>query len=1334
MDLQEQHQHLQALTESALIVDAHQAQRRLNNLWPPKNPEHVSRAFEDLRQRLEQSAATSLRRGECIAPPSFPEALPITARKDEIIDAIINNQVVVLAGETGSGKTTQIPKMCIAAGRGRRGQIGCTQPRRIAALSVAQRIAEELKTPLGRGVGSKIRFNEKTSEDTQIKLMTDGILLNELQQDPLLLKYDTIIIDEAHERSLNIDFILGALRQLIKKRRELKLIITSATIDTKTFSEAFDKAPVISVSGRTYPVEVRYRPLEEDADEDGEISYISSAKIIAEEILNTQPAGDILIFMPTEKDIRDSIRQLERHIPQRRAQILPLFGRMNAGEQQAIFATSNRTKIIVATNIAETSITIPGIRYVIDSGLARTSRFSAHTATRRLPIEPISQSSAKQRAGRSGRVQNGVCYRLYDEREFESRPEFSTPEILRADLADVILRMAAFRLGSMDTFPFIQPPDAKAVRGGYRVLEELGAIERKDKNTEWRLTQTGRQLARLPVDPSVGRMILAGQEHGCLPEVLVIAAGLSIQDPRDVPADKREAARQAQREFTDKESDFLAYLKMWHALLGPESKRPSNKVLKQFCTKHFLSFQRMREWMEVHQQLAHISKDFFETAPPLGDIEALDPEGIHKSILTGCIGNIAQKEDGNQYRATHGRKVSLFPASSLYDKKIASRDRKGSNQKVTQTTRHGSSPEWVMCAEWMETSRLFARTCAKINPDWVSTLAPHLIRKTYSDPQYHQKSGRVISREKHLLYGLVVNAKQVAYHPIDSEAATDIFIREGILADQLPMQIREIEKNKQIVAEAEEALARKRQSSSFDFEERLYRFYSERLPQVSDVHTLKKWIRTAVERTGNPIALTTDYLLGTEAAESETEHFPKKVSLSETTLDVSYAYKPGEEEDGATLKVGLNDFHKLNQGILDWIIPGYIEERIEHLIRALPKDIRRQLQPIAENTRAIAQRVKPAPQTLVEILTKILWEDFRIRVGPTDWNLDRVPDHLKPRIEITDTKGKTAVASGRDWESVQKSYQSAIEQQTRSGKGVDKFKAWKRAEQEWATPPLQDWPSPKEVIPPSIDVCVVGGVPVIAFPALLSEDNGVALRLLKTQAEAQRANQIGMGKLTEFAISKELGWLQKDLKDLKKIGPAITSLAASETVIADAFANIRRHLIFDSPIRELSKTHLDERSRYAAQEIKGIAYKALDYLKPIVELRHRIATTPANYDDFHKDMLRTAPKDFLKRTPFARLQHLERYLKGYLLRNDRAKNNRAKDLEKYARVAPLHSELVKLIQKSAKQTQIRAEVQTLFWMLEEFRISLFCQELGTAEKISEKRIQQHIDRVNAQAL
>ena len=1314
--------------EQVRIVDAHHVASRLERLLPPKNPERVEALLTELERRMERSVEAVQHVSSVLPEPQFAEALPITARKDEIIGLIEEHPVVVLAGETGSGKTTQIPKMCLAAGLGRRGLIGCTQPRRLAALSVSQRIAEELNTPFGQGVGCKIRFTEKTSKDTRIKLMTDGILLNELQNDPLLLGYDCIIVDEAHERSLNIDFILGSLRMILKKRSDLKVIITSATIDTERFSEAFEGAPIVWVSGRTYPVDIQYRPLEEDANDDGEISYLRSAVRTVEDILSDRRSGDVLVFLPTERDIRDACDLLGRAVSQNRARILPLYGRLAAGDQQEIFKSAPVTKVIVATNIAETSITLPGIRYVVDAGLARVSRFSAHTSTRRLPVEPISQSSAKQRAGRAGRVQEGICIRLYEERDFLSRPEFSTPEILRANLADVILRMKAFRLGEIETFPFIEPPDPRAIRGGYRVLEELGALQREqgEEGTHWTLTPVGKRLARLPADPSVGRMILEGVDLRCAGEVLVIASALSVQDPREVPESQIQQANQAHARFRHLNSDFMVFLKIWDGLHGGQLNRASNKELRQYCKVNFLSFQRMREWREVYDQLRSLTEDFEPKLSLKTDPEKHPEDLIHQAILSGCIANVAQKEDGNLYRATHGRKVTIFPGSTAFDRQFAKAERKGKKGGNTPPgPRHGSTPAWIVCAEWMETSRLFARTVAKIEPEWVERYAGDLLKRTYSEPEYDAKAGRVLIKERGLLYGLTVRMRKVGFHKIDGEAATDIFIREGIVAFNLPQRIRIIDINQQLREEVEEWMVRTRSGSGYSLDDRMYAFYQRRLPLVSDVHALREWVRTEEEAGGKPLEMAREDLV--EDTADGREAFPDRVDLGGQQLDVQYAYKPGEADDGATLKVRLEQFRELEDGVLDWVIPGFVEQRIEMLIRALPKQIRRQLFPIAEKTREIAQQVKPGPRLLTEILSDVLWHSYQIRVGRADWEQADIPDYLLPRIEVVDDKGKSTIASGRTWDALQRDYQAAVKKQTASGKGVDRFREWKKCVAQWEQGCVD--PSELKNVPREIHVCTVKDVPVMAYPALVLEQERTALRLLKSQEEARRATRLGMAHLVERAQSKEWTWLEKDLKALKEIGPVVASLMPFDQLRDDARAHLRSYLFFSLPIQSIDTVHIAERESFAKKEIRGIVYRLLDCLRPIFELRQTILTTKPAYPEFHSDLARIVPKDFLKRTGFVRLQHLPRYLNGFIKRNDRARTNPRRDAEKAAQIKQYQEKLIFWLGKIQKYPAIQPKVTELFWMLEEYRISVFAQELGTDGKISKGRLDNQLEGI-----
>src|SRR5690625_1966145 len=759
----------------------------------------------------------------------YPVELPITDRREEIVRLIRENQVVIIAGETGSGKTTQIPKMCIESGLGSAGKIACTQPRRVAALSVSRRIAEELKTPWGEEVGCKIRFSDQTVPHTVIKMMTDGLLLAETQNDRDLLEYEAVIIDEAHERSLNIDFLLGYLQLLRKRRPDLKIIITSATIDPEAFSRAFGGAPIVEVSGRTFPVEVVYRPLDDFLEEEGEITSIEAAVAAVEEIVQMREPGDILVFMPGERDIREAREALEgRRLPN--CEILPLFGRLSGGDQQRIFQKLPQRKIVIATNIAETSLTIPGIRFVIDTGTARISRFSPHTRTQRLPVEPISQSSADQRKGRCGRVAEGICIRLYSEEDFEYRPRFTPPEILRANLAAVILRMKAFRLGEVETFPFIDPPGERAIQAGYVLLQDLGALNEKRK-----LTSLGRQLARLPVDPTVGRMLLQARREQALREVLVIASGLSVQDPRERPMEKREAADQAHRQFVDPESDFLTLWNIWNGFHG-KTERMSQGQMRKFCKKHFLSYTRMREWRDIHQQLVGALKELRQFR--LSDLEAGYNE-IHRSILSGLLANVAQHENGNFYRATHNRTVMIFPGSGLFNKKAGGGE-KGKKRSGREKIR---MPKWIMAGEWMETNRLYGRTVARIDPAWILELGKHLCKSSVKEPHWDAKAGRVLGRERVLLYGLEIVRRRVGYDRYDPDEACEIFIREGLAADTIEEKLGFLKHNRSVRSNVEALQTRLRRSAAFVIEERMVEFYRERVDGISSVAALRGLIR-----------------------------------------------------------------------------------------------------------------------------------------------------------------------------------------------------------------------------------------------------------------------------------------------------------------------------------------------------------------------------------------------------------------------------------------------------------------------------------------------------------
>ncbi|MDP1581602.1 MAG: ATP-dependent RNA helicase HrpA, partial [Candidatus Didemnitutus sp.] len=899
----------------------------------------------------------------------FPPELPISARADEIIGLLMKHQVVVLAGETGSGKTTQIPKLVLAAGGGLRGRIACTQPRRVAAASVSRRVAEELNVGYGREVGCKIRFADQTSAQTVVKFMTDGMLLAELQGDPELREYDAIIVDEAHERSLNIDFILGHLRRLRLRRPELKIVITSATIDTEAFSQAFDGAPIVEVSGRVYPVEVIWSPLEEMRGDNDEFTYIDGAVEAVERILRESQSGDVLVFLPTERDIREMRDLLEGRT--RHLEVVPLFGRLTNAEQQRVFAPTQRRKIVVATNIAETSLTIPGIRFVVDTGLARVSRYVPQSRTRRLPIEAVAQSSAEQRKGRCGRVSDGVCIRLYAEEDFNSRPRFAQPEIQRSNLADVILRMKAFGLGDIEEFPFLNAPPAKGVRAGYGLLRELGAIDEAGV-----LTELGRDLAHLPVDPTVGRMILQARQEKALREALIIGAALSIQDPRERPLDQQQKADAAHRRFTHPESDFLTLLAIWEAY-HDEFEAMTLGKLRKFCTAHFLSFMRMREWRDVHAQLVDVveGREGFalssiydgvtpereqprqrqrQRATPDSALKlAMATPGyrsIHRSILAGLLGNIATLGEDDLYHAAHERKVAIFPGSGLFER---------APRKPSKAPRQGAPTKpkvarWLMAAEIMETGRLYARTCARIDPHWVLELAAHLIQATHSEPFWSAESGRVLVKERRRLYHLELETRAVGYGKINPAHATEIFIREGLVGDTITWPFSFLAHNRRLREITEDVLTRLRTAGYLDLDEAVYRFYATRIDEpIAAVAELVDYVRHRQTKEPKFLFMTDESLRPPEGMEPDAESFPDALPLENRALPLNYSYKPGQEEDGVTLRVGPEEMATLSAAQLDWAVPGHLAEKVEFYLKALPKEQRRTLIPLGETARKI---------------------------------------------------------------------------------------------------------------------------------------------------------------------------------------------------------------------------------------------------------------------------------------------------------------------------------------------------------------------------------------------
>ena len=1309
----------------------------------------------------------------------FPPELPISVRAEEITAAIQASQVVILAGETGSGKTTQIPKMCLAAGCGSRGRIACTQPRRVAALSISRRVAEELGVAWGREVGCKIRFNDQTTPQTVVKFLTDGMLLAEVQGDPMLREYDTVIIDEAHERSLNIDFLLGHLRTLRYKRPDLKIVITSATIDTAAFSAAFDGAPVVLVEGRTFPVEVIYAPLDEfgrdyadnDENEDqADTSAVASAKAEAlhyidgaveavERILRESTAGDVLVFLPSERDIREVGDLLEGRRP-RNAEIVPLFGRLSNAEQQRVFAPSQRRKLVLATNIAETSLTIPGIRFVVDTGLARLSRYSPQARTRRLPIEPVSQSSADQRKGRSGRVSDGVCIRLYSEKDFLERPRFTQPEIQRANLADVILRMKAFGLGDIERFPFLNMPAAKSIRAGYALLEELGAMDElpagaaEAKSAEppallaRALTPLGRELARLPVDPTVGRMILQAREERALREVLAIAAGLSIQDPRERPLDKQQQADQAHRRFVHPDSDFLTLLNIWDAY-HDEFETMTQAKLRRFCRDHFLSYTRMREWRDIHAQLLDTLKerDEFRMTSALQGLKTVDEKttvfgtpsyrAIHRSILAGLLGNIGHLDEENGgYKATHDRRVALFPGSVLYKREEPKR-RGAEGGSRPAPKKDVKSPRWIMASEMMETTRLYARTAARIDPQWALDLGAHLVRTSHSEPFWNEENGRVMVKQRTRLYGLELDSRGVSYGKIDPEHATEIFIREGLVNDTVRFPLDCLTHNRGVREKLEDLLTRARDSGYLNLDESAYRFYAARLmpgaTRVPDigVSAVAELVDLVRERRGAEpkfLMMAPDDLRDPETITHDAAAFPADLPLDNRALPLNYAYKPGQADDGVTLEVSVREAEALTTAALDWAVPGHLEAKVEHYLRALPKELRRGFVPLTETAKSLAvqlssrDRLTGRRESLPPALAAAIAERFRIALDPAVWADKPLPDHLRVRVRVVDGAGKELAAS-RDLDEVRRGLLLQSREASVAVSREDPV-AWRSARAQWETPEQTTWNF--EAMPERVLVTEQAGAPVYAFPGLLSGRDGVARRLFRTPEEATAATRRALAVLLERQLGHDLMWTQRDLRALKELGALTATLAPLDELQEQTFASVRRW-ITGRPVEPLTATTFALVVEKARTDLRGLVPRLVDLLREILTLRQDLLVLSDPPPGLARDLAALVPANFIATTPYAQLAHFPRYLKAMKLRAERARNNLAKDAERVAQLAPYEKALAALSGggvasrpvETARPTAEQAAAREAFrWLLEEFRVSQFAQELGTAEPVS----------------
>lgn len=1303
---------VRAVMKNAMRAERWRAGRELrrlgNSAGTPRGQKKIASRLHTLEKKLRRSARKKSSRQSRIPLVSYPDSLPIAGKKDEIIDAIRSSPVVVITGETGSGKTTQIPKMCIEAGRGVDGIIGCTQPRRIAAITVSQRIAQEMGESLGRSVGYKIRFDDRSNADNFIKVMTDGILLMETQADPLLNDYDTLIVDEAHERSINIDFILGILKQLLKRRKDLTVIITSATIDTEKFSRAFDNAPIIEVSGRMYPVEVRYAPIDESTDEQGDGTHIDAAVRTVSELKKDKRREDILIFMPTEQDIRETCDTLAaRHY--RDTTVMPLFARLPAGDQQRVFHPAEGQKIVVATNVAETSITIPGITYVIDTGLARISDYSPATRTKRLPVKAISKSSADQRKGRCGRVQNGICIRLYPETDYEARNLYTSPEILRSNLAEVILRMISLRMNDVAHFPFIDPPSRKSITDGYDILEELGAIQKdtgkKGRNPSYHLTDKGKIMARMPIDPRISRMIIEAQHEHCINDVLIVASALSIQDPRERPVDREAQADEIHRRFVNPSSDFITLLNIWneyHRVLP--SLKTRNKIRK-FCKEQYLSYRRMREWKDVYDQIATILKEEGIASKRKNSLtgETLYA-AVHKAILSGYLSNIAVKEEKNVYKKAKGKEIMLFPGSGLFNR----------------------GGDWIVAAELIETSRLFARTVAIIKSEWLEEVGGDLCRYTWAHPRWDTRRGEVVASERVTLYGLtIVEDRTVSYGSIHPEEAARVFIRQALVEDGVEASFPFLAHNRELVETITTLEDKVRKRDILASDDDLADFYARRLSGVYDIRTLKRMI---VDRGGDDFLKMREEDIKHYDPGEELRLYPDRVSLGNTALPCTYRFAPGNPDDGVTVQIPQSVVASVPLDATDWIVPGLLEEKITALVRGLPKQHRKKLVPIAETVTIITREMKWEQQPLLSSLGQFLYNRFGVDIPSSAWPDTTLPNYLKMRIAVVDEKGREVFAS-RDINDLPDRFVD--------GKGSPAFR---KARSAWEKKDLSTWNF--GTLPPSIDLQRYGGMGEHAYPALAAEDGAVAIRLFRDRQEADATHREGTVALYERHFKKELQYLKKTLA-LRGATKTWATYFGGVKKLENAIYRRVVRILFDHPVRSDTEffTHADTvkprilvTGQELLQEIEPVlkAYDETRSTLHALETANRSIKPAVTFlVSLRNDLNRLLPESFLERYNSDRLHDLPRYLKAIVIRAKRGIAHLEKDQLKSREFTLFYDTLQELRNAISAQTsdEKKQAIEELAWMVEEYKVSLFAQELKTPFPISRKRLEKKIQEI-----
>ena len=1237
----------------------------------------------------------------------FPESLPVSAERERICELIERNQVLIVCGETGSGKTTQLPKMCLSLGRGigagGSGLIGHTQPRRLAATSTAKRIAEELSSPLGDIVGYKIRFQDRLHDSASVKLMTDGILLAETQTDPLLQQYDTIIIDEAHERSLNIDFLLGYIKEILPRRPDLKLIITSATIDADRFAEHFNDAPIINVSGRTYPVEMRYRPIQSDETDKERDLYDGIVDAVDE--LAREGSGDVLIFLPGEREIREAAEALRKHHPPH-VEILPLFARLTAAEQEKIFKSSNARRIVLATNVAETSLTVPGIRYVIDSGLARVKRYSYRQKVEQLQVENISKAAANQRAGRCGRVAAGVCIRLYDEADFNNRSDFTDPEIMRSSLASVILRMKALGLKSIEDFPFVQAPLNRAIVDGYHLLQELGAIDEYNQ-----LTMIGRNIAKLPIDPKVARMILAARDQGALREMLIIASALSVQDVRDRPVDLRPQADAAHAKFNDSSSEFLTYLKIWAWFDDALTHKKSNKLLQEKCRTNFLSPMRLREWRDVHTQLTGMVK---EQGWRINDTEPTH-EQLHLALLSGLLGNIGYKNDkvidadknksgqrSQYYLGARGIQFYLWPGSSLSKK----------------------NAQWLMAAELVETTRLFARGLAKIEPKWLEKIGAHLLKKTYSEPRWRKKAGQVQADERATLYGLVVYSQRpVSYARIDAKHAREVFIREGVATHEIEGRFPFVTHNRQLISQIENIEHKSRRQDVLVDDELIVAFYDSVIPQdITDVRQLQKWHDDVVLKNPKILYLSRDELMRHEASGVTTDVFPKTMTVGGVACTLSYHFEPNSPRDGVTLTVPMALLNQVSAHQSEWLVAGMLKPKVQALLKSLPQKLRRHCVPLPDYVDDFVEWADAEQKALDKPLIDALIEFYRLRtqqlISINDFKVETLPAHAFMNFKLIDEYGRQLEMSrnlsllrthfgGQARASFQEAAVPAI---------GSKIADMTRAITTWDFGEL-----------PELMELNKNGKKLFGYPALEAHETHCELSVWDEENVAKAIHLKGVLCLTRLQMKDTLKHLEKNIPDAINMGMLYTGLTQDslESLRSEIVAlALRRAANLDTVVprnaADFDKLVADAKSRLGLI-VQEVARLVLSILTEWQNANKKLTSVKAYgnaYQDMTAQISKLTSKSFISQTPYAQLTHYPRYFKAIAMRVDKLKNDETRDGQMMRDMLPLMQNWQRAVnERSADEslTQFR-------WMLEELRVGLFAQELRTPMPVSVKRL------------